>query len=691
MPQSRFKSRVDYLSDQYAFFIALFVGALIIAIFRWLTTFSPPGVVAIILIIIIALYTCYVIYYTSGRSGISLDRAGDNAYYLGLLFTLITLIFSLLKMRFHDSTFADDLLYDFGIALISTIAGIIARAWIQHSHNDPTDIETQAAHDLNRASEELRASLSTVIFNVEQASLKAVSAMNRTSQATDVAVQEMLNHTRKTLEESAKANAELFSSLSHKIDETVHDFLDQTNLASEGMKEFANTTNVAISHISLAEKNFKELSVDIEQTRQTIEIAKNQYQDFSSAIANFANKFSQLIPEDFLQQFRSTRDEVLKQQKQLLFQLNTQEQDAMRFKEQLSNAGGRVSGVAEELEKGLAYQFESTREKAGQLEQGLSRINNKVQNITKDIEQEETVIMSQLKEVGDQLMDKQKKLLPEFESLHRKISQAEENVATIHMEKHIAKIEDRTSIAEKDFKNLSVDIEQARQTMETAKSQYQDFSSVMAGVTDKFSQLIPEDLLQQFRSTQNKMLEQQKQFQEQLSNAGGRASGVAEELEKGLVSQFEIIREKAGQLEQGLSRINNKVQNITKGIEQEKTTIISQLKEVGDQLMGERQKLPLAFESLHKKIQQTKDAYKPSTSVLQGQRRDNNIQQTKDAYKPSTSVLQGQRRDNNIQQTKDAYKPSTSVLQDKKRDKRRFDVRKGIKKIRSLLLYRDQK
>ena len=658
MPRSRFKFRADPLSDWDACVIAFILGLAIIVIFRGFITIPPlfAYFVAIILVIIISLYAYHVI---GSRSGISFDRAGDNAYYLGLLFTLITLIVVLLKMGAHDSISAKILISDFGIALISTIAGIIARARIQHCHNDPTDIETQAAYDLNRASEQLRAllskaianidkALSKAIANIDQAALKAVSEMNRTAKAMDVAAQEILNHTRKMLEESAKANAELFSSLSHKIDDPVHDFLDQIKLASAGMKEFSNTTNVAISHMekhiaeleartSLAEKDFKDLSVGIEQARQTIEKTKNQCQDFSSAIASFANEFSQLIPENILQQFHSAQDEMLQQQKQLLSQLNAQEQNVTRFKEQLSNAGSRASAVAEELEKGLASQFEIIREKAGQIEQGLGQINNKVPNITKDIEQEAVAI---------------------------------------------AKLEARTSLAEKDFKDLSVDIEQARQTIEAAKSQYQNFSSVMTGFADKFSQLIPENILQQFHSAQDEMLQQQRQllaqlntqeqdtmrFKQQLSNAGSKASAVTEELEKGLVSQFEIIREKAGQLEQELSQINNKVPNITKDIEQEETAVMSQLKGASAQLMDKQQKLMLAFESLHKKIQQTEEnTYQPSAAGLQYKRRDSNIQQTENVDKPSALGLQDKRRDSNIQQTENVGKPITPEPQDKKR------------------------
>ena len=61
------------------------------------------------------------------------EERGDNVYYLGLLYTLISLIFSLIELfgTRDAGTLAPDKLYllleNFGIALISTVAGILGR------------------------------------------------------------------------------------------------------------------------------------------------------------------------------------------------------------------------------------------------------------------------------------------------------------------------------------------------------------------------------------------------------------------------------------------------------------------------------------------------------------------------------------------------------------------------------------
>lgn len=64
------------------------------------------------------------------------NRAGDDLYYLGLLFTLVSLIYALLNLFIFDSA-GDleertyDLIGNFGIALFSTVAGILGRILLQ--------------------------------------------------------------------------------------------------------------------------------------------------------------------------------------------------------------------------------------------------------------------------------------------------------------------------------------------------------------------------------------------------------------------------------------------------------------------------------------------------------------------------------------------------------------------------------
>ena len=63
------------------------------------------------------------------------DRAGDDLYYLGLLLTLVSLIYTLIALFLVDvgssARRVETLIGNFGIALVSTVAGILGRILLQ--------------------------------------------------------------------------------------------------------------------------------------------------------------------------------------------------------------------------------------------------------------------------------------------------------------------------------------------------------------------------------------------------------------------------------------------------------------------------------------------------------------------------------------------------------------------------------
>ena len=79
------------------------------------------------------------------------QRAGDNLYYLGLLFTLLSLIYALIAI-FPVGSEGDSsagqirkLVGSFGISLVSTVAGIIGRVVVQGLHGSRDRISNQTS------------------------------------------------------------------------------------------------------------------------------------------------------------------------------------------------------------------------------------------------------------------------------------------------------------------------------------------------------------------------------------------------------------------------------------------------------------------------------------------------------------------------------------------------------------------
>jgi hypothetical protein len=78
------------------------------------------------------------------------DQAGDNCYYMGFIFTLVSLGVALYEIRPGASAqeFGVGVVRDFGLALSTTIAGIICRVSLTQLREDPHDIEEATRREL---------------------------------------------------------------------------------------------------------------------------------------------------------------------------------------------------------------------------------------------------------------------------------------------------------------------------------------------------------------------------------------------------------------------------------------------------------------------------------------------------------------------------------------------------------------
>lgn len=114
------------------FFVALFGGG--IAVWWTKTTITDAWFAAMVAAgVVLALMIYYLL-----NDEYAPEEEGDNVYYLGLLFTLISLMFTLLELFGPDADAVRNaekirvLLENFGIALTSTVVGIAGRVALQN-------------------------------------------------------------------------------------------------------------------------------------------------------------------------------------------------------------------------------------------------------------------------------------------------------------------------------------------------------------------------------------------------------------------------------------------------------------------------------------------------------------------------------------------------------------------------------
>jgi hypothetical protein len=147
--------------DQLFFVGVLLIGAFFITLLKAFQV-SPffPILVAISLII----GYCFVSY-SFQRFRLPPERIGDNAYYLGFLFTLISLSNAL--YYYGDGENAGMLISDFGVALGSTIVGVVARTVLHQLRLEVEMIEQGVRESLTESAMNARAQIENLNSEVQ--------------------------------------------------------------------------------------------------------------------------------------------------------------------------------------------------------------------------------------------------------------------------------------------------------------------------------------------------------------------------------------------------------------------------------------------------------------------------------------------------------------------------------------------
>ena len=172
-------------------FLTFFVGGGVLILLMKSLTASP--LLAVLLPIgLMGSYACLLVEWPDMRPKV--DFAGDNFYYLGFLYTLISLAISLYQFNTEGAT--SSIITNFGLALTSTILGLAGRILLNQPQ-DEEEAEARAREDLARANRRLRAEMEYSIDEFQQfrAEAKRVfEQLDRGVGAAGAALERQLEH-----------------------------------------------------------------------------------------------------------------------------------------------------------------------------------------------------------------------------------------------------------------------------------------------------------------------------------------------------------------------------------------------------------------------------------------------------------------------------------------------------------------
>ena len=309
----KFKRPLGDENDKIVLTIAFLGGFIAIFFIRFLSDNFYPSekisaldfVAIIIAIAVILAYTLY-IGMTRNRSGISLDRGSDNVYYLGLLFTLASLSYSLIKLSLFGVSEREEnegvqvlsLLPDFGLALFSTIAGIFFRIVLQQLRNDPMDVETEAREELGIAIRQLRVTIGEV-----------VGSLSSLSQQTSLTLTELNSAVSRTLEQTAQENTVLIdtvakdiSNLSTRLQQQVSQVEQFTASATASFTDILSTIRNEFEGFGnipqLLSERFTALSNELQTTTDHVQTASQNQIQLSIELLNAVRSLQVAFSED---------------------------------------------------------------------------------------------------------------------------------------------------------------------------------------------------------------------------------------------------------------------------------------------------------------------------------------------------------------------------------------------------------
>lgn len=215
--------------DRWAFLIFAFGGAAGILIAKVIGVRPIP--VAAGAAITMTAYAALM--QVSGTGRLRSDQAGDNCYYLGLIFTLTSLAYAI--FFFDPSNTATNIVQGFGIALATTIMGLVLRVFFNQSRVDLVETEDRTRIELQDAASRLKAQLSAMTVS-----------MNDFGRETRQSLEELREGVLKALEDTREASIAAVSETASSASAAIQQQSDSASKQAARLGAAADAFVVAI-------------------------------------------------------------------------------------------------------------------------------------------------------------------------------------------------------------------------------------------------------------------------------------------------------------------------------------------------------------------------------------------------------------------------------------------------------------
>ncbi|WP_139839880.1 hypothetical protein [Oceanibacterium hippocampi] len=231
----------------------------------------------------------------------SLDRAGDNIYYLGLLYTLVTLSISLVQI-FDLGAGADavfGLMSAFGIALWSTIFGMFLRVFVQQFRSDPADIEKEIRADLTEAVRSIRSELYAMTSDVNSYRRAITQSLTELQGEVTSSIREISKRSTEAVEEMAARAASSVDDTARRLSETAEALqranAGHSNALSKTIREIDSAVSEVTARLQRFEVDSSTVSEKLATAAQSLDASAASLQERINAEKDAITALERLI------------------------------------------------------------------------------------------------------------------------------------------------------------------------------------------------------------------------------------------------------------------------------------------------------------------------------------------------------------------------------------------------------------
>jgi hypothetical protein len=258
-----------WLEHQRIFFFAAFIiGTFLILLLK---SFGAHG--GLVSFIAVSLMVSYAILGVRHKIKVRLDVLGDNLYYLGFLFTLVSLSYSLYELG-RGSADINGLLENFGLAIMTTLCGLALRVFFNQPKADINEYEntirlslTEATANFVGETSKIGRDISTLRSVLNQYIEETRNSQKHATESLNQAIDDQIG----LLDKSSNKNQENIESLLEKLKLVQDSFAENFKKNSEAMsktisKSMTQIQNGATSFVS----GFDDMANSIDELKKTM-------------------------------------------------------------------------------------------------------------------------------------------------------------------------------------------------------------------------------------------------------------------------------------------------------------------------------------------------------------------------------------------------------------------------------------